>query len=225
MARKFEINFLEDYTKDSLLGELRRIQSIIGDRPVTQKDIDQHGKAAWSTYFRKFGGFSKALILAGLKTSRRMNVSDKELIDAVISLWTQTLEKEGRRPFSSDLKKYSAPYSQDTYRRRFGTWKKALVLAYNSEDKNELVDENSGYNLAQEKEKPQSRKEISVRKRFLVFRRDQFTCIYCGRSGVGIKLEVDHKIPVSKGGNNILDNLQTLCYDCNRGKRADVIIK
>ncbi|MBR2352886.1 MAG: HNH endonuclease, partial [Clostridia bacterium] len=34
----------------------------------------------------------------------------------------------------------------------------------------------------------------------------------------GVKLEVDHIIPVSKGGKSTLDNLQTLCERCNRGK-------
>jgi 5-methylcytosine-specific restriction endonuclease McrA len=34
-----------------------------------------------------------------------------------------------------------------------------------------------------------------------------------------IELEVDHKVPVAQGGSDALDNLQTLCVDCNRGKR------
>ena len=50
-------------------------------------------------------------------------------------------------------------------------------------------------------------------------KRDSFTCVKCGANGVGIRLEVDHKIPVSQGGSDTLDNLQTLCFDCNRGKR------
>jgi 5-methylcytosine-specific restriction endonuclease McrA len=34
----------------------------------------------------------------------------------------------------------------------------------------------------------------------------------------GVKLEVDHIKPISKGGKTVLNNLQTLCMDCNRGK-------
>lgn len=222
MTPKFVIDFLEDYTQESLVQELRRIQKIVGDRPITKADIDKYGKASWGTYFRKFGSFSKALLVAGLKPSRRMNTTKDELIGAVVVLWTQTLEKEGRRPFASDLKRYSVPYSEDTYRRKFGNWKKALILAYNSVDKKE----DDVFQRVLEQDKSNSspnfqRKEISIRRRFLVFKRDQFACVLCGRSGIGVKLEVDHKVPVSKGGSNNLDNLQTLCYECNRGKRTD----
>lgn len=61
------------------------------------------------------------------------------------------------------------------------------------------------------------RKPIPNYIRFQVFKRDRFTCQYCGRSGV--ELEVDHIQPVANGGTNDLDNLITACKDCNRGKR------
>lgn len=50
-----------------------------------------------------------------------------------------------------------------------------------------------------------------------VFERDEFTCQYCGK--VGGKLEVDHKIPISRGGTNDFENLTTSCRKCNRQKR------
>lgn len=222
MAHKFEIDFLEDYSQASLIEELKRIQKVVGDRPITKYDIDKYGKAGWTTYFKKFGSFSNALLKAGLKPSKRMNVSNKELLNSVIELWTKTLEKEGRRPFASDLKKYDVPYSEDTYRRRFGSWKKALILAYNSVDKKENSPlEKERVVTINQSPKKNIREEISIRRRFLVLKRDQFSCVLCGKSGVGVKLEVDHKIPVSKGGTNNLDNLQTLCFECNRGKRND----
>lgn len=61
------------------------------------------------------------------------------------------------------------------------------------------------------------RKNIPNYIRFQVFKRDKFTCQYCGRSGV--ELEVDHITPVASGGTNDIDNLITACKDCNRGKR------
>lgn len=64
------------------------------------------------------------------------------------------------------------------------------------------------------------RKPISKKIRFEVFKRDKFTCQYCGRSAPDVVLEVDHIKPVSKGGENDLLNYVTSCYECNRGKGA-----
>ncbi len=60
------------------------------------------------------------------------------------------------------------------------------------------------------------RKNIPNYVRFQVFKRDHFTCQYCGKGGG--ELEVDHIKPVTKGGSNDMDNLITACRDCNRGK-------
>lgn len=54
--------------------------------------------------------------------------------------------------------------------------------------------------------------------RFEVFKRDKFTCQYCGLSAPDVILEIDHIRPVSKGGTNDILNLVTACRDCNRGK-------
>ncbi|MDY6127015.1 HNH endonuclease [Anaerococcus sp.] len=62
------------------------------------------------------------------------------------------------------------------------------------------------------------RKSLSKKTRFEVFKRDAFTCQYCGRSVPDVILEVDHIKPVSKGGDNEMINLITSCRDCNRGK-------
>lgn len=64
-----------------------------------------------------------------------------------------------------------------------------------------------------------TRKSLSKKIRFEVFKRDHFTCQYCGRMSPDIVLEVDHIKPVSKGGTNDIMNLVTSCYECNRGKR------
>ena len=69
------------------------------------------------------------------------------------------------------------------------------------------------------------RKALSKKIRFEVFKRDKFTCNYCGRSPVidDVVLEVDHIVPVKEGGNNHMLNLLTSCFDCNRGKAANKI--
>ena len=62
------------------------------------------------------------------------------------------------------------------------------------------------------------RKQIPKSVRFEVFKRDKFTCQYCGESAPNVILEVDHITPVSKGGSDDIMNLITSCRDCNRGK-------
>ncbi len=59
---------------------------------------------------------------------------------------------------------------------------------------------------------------ISKSLRFDIFRRDKFTCQYCGNRPPDVILEVDHITPVSLGGIDDPANLVTSCYNCNRGK-------
>lgn len=51
--------------------------------------------------------------------------------------------------------------------------------------------------------------------------RDNHTCCLCGNSvhrEPNLLLEIDHIIPISKGGLTERSNLQTLCWKCNRSK-------
>jgi 5-methylcytosine-specific restriction enzyme A len=66
-------------------------------------------------------------------------------------------------------------------------------------------------------------RSIPLSVRLDVLTRDGYKCVYCGRNSQQIDLEIDHIIPYSKGGSNQIDNLQSLCFDCNRGKGARII--
>ena len=60
---------------------------------------------------------------------------------------------------------------------------------------------------------------VPKRLRFIVMRRDRYRCQLCGLTQAdGVQLEVDHKVPVAKGGKTDADNLWTLCHPCNNGK-------
>ena len=64
---------------------------------------------------------------------------------------------------------------------------------------------------------------ITPKIRFEVLKRDNFICQYCGAHGEGVVLEVDHIIPISKGGTSDMGNLITACFDCTRGKGSDLV--
>ena len=59
---------------------------------------------------------------------------------------------------------------------------------------------------------------ISKKIRFEVFKRDNFTCQYCGRKPPKVTLEIDHIVSKFENGTDEIYNLITSCYDCNRGK-------
>jgi len=61
---------------------------------------------------------------------------------------------------------------------------------------------------------------LSKKLRFEVFKRDSFTCQYCGRSAPEIILHADHIEPRKHGGDDTILNLLTSCLDCNLGKGA-----
>lgn len=62
------------------------------------------------------------------------------------------------------------------------------------------------------------RAKMTTSMRVDVLRRDGHCCKFCGAGPPAVTLEVDHIIPVSRGGLTQMSNLQTLCSDCNRGK-------
>lgn len=65
------------------------------------------------------------------------------------------------------------------------------------------------------------RKSISKKQRFEVFKRDSFSCQYCGRKPPDVLLECDHIQPICEGGSDSYENLITSCFDCNRGKSGN----
>ena len=65
-----------------------------------------------------------------------------------------------------------------------------------------------------------ARRPLGQQLRAQVLARDKYRCLMCGRGTEEVVLEVDHVVPVADGGTDELENLATLCRDCNRGKSA-----
>lgn len=58
--------------------------------------------------------------------------------------------------------------------------------------------------------------------RFAVLTRDNYTCRYCGAKAPEVPLHVDHVLPKSRGGKDVMENLVTSCRPCNLGKHASL---
>lgn len=216
MTKGFEIDFLTEYDDESLITELRRIAEATGSDTVSKVDIETIGRVSYSCIHRRFGSLRHAMERAGLKTHLFTKATDEELIAIILDLWQRVLEKEGRSPQKKDLEDYGFPVSEDTICRRFGTWRKGLVRAHAS-----ITEESISTEVAEpdkQTKEPRKRSSLSIRKRFFVLKRDHFACVRCGASGFGVRLEVHHRIPFAQGGSDNLSNLETLCFDCNRGQ-------
>ena len=227
----------EDYYAD-----LQRIAKQLNKDTVLFEEYRQYGKYAAEHVFSRFKTWDKALLAAGLQPTglARSRIDEQTLFDELERIWT----KLGRQPTSTDITKGNiSKYSLDTYKRRFGGWRNALkaFVEYINLDSSEEIDEeelkenkiNDKENISKtvNVEKPLQKKEhrtsrnINVRMRFKVLKRDNFKCCACGASPAkdpSVVLHVDHIIPWAKGGETVVDNLQTLCSKCNLGK-SDIL--
>lgn len=220
---KFDIDFLSEFSEQTLITELQRVADLLGKDTLSRRDIDQHGKMSSSVVLKRFGSLRQALQAAGLRPARFMNASDEELLDILEDVWVTSLEKFGRRPERADLRIAGSLVSGDTIVRRFGSWRQALIATAVRADRERPSDSEGAPDplpLSSTSKRPAVRTTLSVRKRFFVLKRDHYRCHLCNATGV--PLEVDHVIPAAKGGSDALDNLQALCVPCNRGKRDSI---
>lgn len=74
--------------------------------------------------------------------------------------------------------------------------------------------------IATTEERKIERRKVTKKLRFEIFKRDSFTCQYCGESAPSVVLHADHIKPVSKGGKTDMVNMVTSCAGCNGGKGA-----
>lgn len=89
------------------------------------------------------------------------------------------------------------------------------VINYEHSKNTYHVTEINGY------KKNASRSALTRKDRYRIGNRDGHRCQACGMgTSDGVKLHVDHKIPVDCGGGNDDDNLWILCAPCNLGKKA-----
>nr|WP_325194270.1 hypothetical protein [uncultured Oscillibacter sp.] len=110
----------EDYFED-----LRRVANLIQQNTVPYDDYRKFGRYSAEHIFNRFGKWNRALELAGLCSTgfSKDKISQQECFDEIERMWRLL----GRQPTSTDIIKGNVShYSIDTYKRRFGGWRKAL---------------------------------------------------------------------------------------------------
>ncbi len=201
------------YTDEELRDGLRRFARRVRGRAFKVQEFN-----AWrdrpfgaGTVIRRFGTWSAALESIGLRGANRRHVPAAELLAEFERVWLEL----GRPPGERSLALRGA-YSRNAYKWRWGRVRKLgeLVSAmHRGEISRERVIECRAAVV-----KPRT---LRVDVRWDVLKRDGYRCRACGKSPateLGVELEVDHIVPVSKGGGNEMENLRTLCRVCNAGK-------
>ena len=205
-----------------LLADLKRVASELGKTAVAGDEYNERGRFNRTTLIDRFGSWNKALEQAGLARTKNQNISDEELFKNLAEIWV----KIGRQPFIGDLTSKTSKYSDTTYRRRFGSWRKALeaFVGWANEGEMQAIEALPGTtkpSTKQEVFRHKTSRTINYRLQFLVMRRDNFRCKITGRSPAtdpNVILEVDHIVPWDKGGETVMENLQTLVKQINIGK-------
>lgn len=220
---------LQSVSSSELLEDIQRVAKALDKETISCNDYDKYGQFSSATCIKRFSSWKETLVQAKLSpyihgADRRMD--DRVIFEEIERIWILL----GRQPTSNDIRNGISTISLNTYIRHFGSWRKTLeafVEWVNKEDK-----DNQDTHL---REKPIDKKahvtnkinphttqrDINLRLRFLVMKRDNFKCYYCGASPANdpsVQLHVDHIIPWSKGGETTIENLRTSCSKCNLGK-------
>ena len=219
-------------SNDDLIEELRRVHLLVGKPVLTVSDFNDNSITSAESIRSRFGSWSEGLRIAGIAQSELANKgwTDSKYFENLAAVWTRL----GRVPHVKEMADFPSTIKSKAYEYRWGTWRKALTAFVewaNAEDQptTEVAPPTAasvGPATARIARKPEDCHEVRPGLRFKVFMRDRFRCLACGRSPathLNIELHADHIVAFANGGRTILENLQTLCQDCNLGKGRTVL--
>lgn len=221
---KFDVNAKRTHLGDEeILEGLRRFAGTVGNRAFTVKEFDSWADRTFhhSMVLSRFGTWRGALGRIGITGVKARNFTAIEMIANLERIWRQL----GRPPGGEHLRR-RGPITMAPYIRHWGTLRKAceqLARFHAGEISREEMlagcpapDDGTGM--------MGRRRTISLKTRWRVFARDGHRCVCCGadpKVDPSVRLEIDHIVPVSKGGTNEESNLRTLCRACNAGKKDE----
>jgi hypothetical protein len=211
-------------SEDEVVAELQRVAKLLAVQSVSREQFNAHARFTDDTVRNRFGSWHKAMKAAGLLTNALgKRYTDEDCFENLLTVWTQY----GRAPTHDEMKRPPSVVGPKAYMLRFGTWTKALQAFIDRVNADasplaEKQDDDQEPSLARKRVVPEAdRREIRLGLRYLVLKRDCFRCVICGRSPathLGLVLHVDHILAWAKGGKTVIENLRSLCDDCNLGK-------
>lgn len=221
---KFDINAKKvRFVDNELLASLKKYAEKVNFQyfPTTEYNKWNEKIAGAETICDRFGSWNKALKIIGIEGGRERKYLEKELVENLENIWKEIGYPPGKR----QLAKYGQKISEQPYKKRWGSVHNACQQIAKYHDGkislDELLNSDPG-----KKPRKNTRKTIPLTVRHNIFKRDNYTCIKCGQSPAknptNVELEVDHILPVARGGNNDVENLQTLCRKCNQGKKDKI---
>lgn len=211
------------YTDDEVISQIKRVAKLLNKKTLTQEEFDNNSNSLkQAVAVRRFKSWNNALKKAGLDESHYCKLTDEDYFKNLEEMWI----KLGRQPKYSEVIKSFSRYSSGAYEYHFGSWGKALLafIEYKQKAPLSISTRKQRYDNFEKRKidvRHKTTRNIPPRLWIKVLKRDGFKCVKCGRTPAivpGTILQVDHIIPYSKGGETILENLQTLCKKCNLGK-------
>ncbi|MGP8269029.1 MAG: homing endonuclease associated repeat-containing protein [Terracidiphilus sp.] len=215
-------------SREEVIQALRDFAAEYPTIPATLKAIAKKLKVDTATISGRFGRWGSLLAEVGIASAPMgRRYTEEECFENILALWTHY----GRQPHFGELKHPPSTVGPKAYILRWGGWRAALsAFVKNVNDVDmptvernavESITENQG---SASGEIPASR-SIPLALRYKILVRDRFRCVICGASpakDLTIELHVDHIYPWSLRGQNVEENLRTLCNKCNLGKGAKV---
>jgi hypothetical protein len=211
-------------SREEVIQALREFISENPGESVTEKAISTRlglYRGAITRRFGKWAGLLSEVDLAPVRHGRRY--TDEECFENILTLWMHY----GRQPHFGELKQPPSTVGPKAYILRWGGWRSALsefVKQVNKPRTTSIESSSLEINCNNRKDAvldtPVPR-TIPLALRYKILCRDKFRCVVCGASpakDLGVELHVDHIHPWSRGGQNIEENLRTLCFKCNLGK-------
>lgn len=244
MDFKFQRKRLNEIPEEKILNELEKVAKHFKYIEFGWRDFDKLADISANTAKKHFGNWKNSLAALkkylqskGLDLSPRPHApnrihSDKDLFDEMERIW----QKVGQRPSRTEWEISEPKFAYNTYKQRFGGWVNACskFIEYKMGDAilaDDFVLPDREEHKTQHENKTEYKKEnsrnVSLSLRLQVLNRDNFRCVFCGKSpatDIGTKLHIDHIHPFANGGKSVLENLQTLCEECNLGKSNRVVI-